>query len=364
MARKAVTPPNHYLVVLCGGTGPRLWPLSRASRPKQFLHVFGKKSLLQQTLDRLKSIAPPENILVVSNFKYKKLLLSETESYLPPKNIILEPDKKNTAMAIVYASSIISKIDPLATISTFPADHFISDPINFKKDILKAAKLAQTSNSIVTIGVKPTFPSTSYGYITVNKNHVTRFIEKPTLELAQDLINSQNTYWNSGIYTFKINTIVDEFKIHTPEYFKSFEKIISNTSSIKNIYSSSSSFAIDTAVSEKSSNLTMIPASFPWSDIGEWKSIYQQRSTNHNGIVALDPETKYIEVSSNRCLVSGPPNKLIGLVDVDDLAIIDTPDALLVCNIASDGSYKVRDLISKITSDPKLEHYFLSTHDH
>lgn len=357
---------SHYIVILCGGTGPRLWPLSRVDRPKQFLNIFSENSLIKETFLRAKRIVPVENIYIVTNDKYLSLIKKNLKNLVISDNILCEPQKKNTAMALIYASAIISQKNPNATITSFPSDHFISQLTNFDSDIKKSYHLAQ-NELIVTFGIKPNSPSPSFGYIEVDKkNNVTKFIEKPTVSAAQALIQKNNIYWNSGIYTFQTNTLIQEFKIHAKEYIPLFYKLqesYQHPRIIQKIYSLSPSLAIDVAISEKSKKMILIPATFNWNDIGEWKSIYQQLPKVGNNIAVLPKNIKFVEVNSKNCLISTNPNKIIGLVDVNNLAIIDTEDALLVCNIADSGSFHVRDLVTKIVQNLKFKHFFTGKND-
>lgn len=357
---------SHYALILCGGTGPRLWPLSRVDRPKQFLNLFSENSLIKETFLRAKRIVPKENIFVVTNQKYENLIKQNLKNLIDDNNILCEPQKKNTAMAILYAASVISKINPNATITSFPSDHFISQLSKFDSDIKKSFQLAQ-NKQIITFGIRPNSPSPSFGYIkSDNKNNVLEFIEKPKVALAQKLIQSKYVYWNSGIYSFRIDTLLEEFNLHSKAYIPLYHKLLENGSHpkiIQKVYSLSPSLAIDFAISEKSKKMVVIPASFNWNDIGEWKSIYQELPKDSNRNAVLSKEIKYLEVNSKNCLISSDSQKLIGLVDVNNLAIIDTPDALLICNINSDGSYKVKDLVTKIVQNLKFKHFFTGKND-
>lgn len=357
---------NHYIVILCGGTGPRLWPLSRVDRPKQFLNIFSENSLLKDTFLRANRIVPSKNIYIVTNDKYLTLIRQNLRGLIESQNIFCEPQKKNTAMAILYACAVIKQKDPEATITTFPSDHFISQLNKFDHDIKESYQLAQ-NKQIVTFGIKPNSPSPSFGYIQVNsKNHVLQFIEKPSVNLAQKLIQKNNCFWNSGIYTFRIDTLINEFIQHAKEYIPLFNKLqdsLHHPNIVKKIYSLSPALAIDVAISEKSKNMVLIPTSFSWNDIGEWKSIYQELPKTGNNIATLPKDVKYLEVNSKNCLISTNSQKMVGLVDVNNLAIIDTPDALLVCNIAYDGSFRVRDLVTKIVQNLKFKHFFTGKND-
>jgi len=363
---KKKTIATHYIVILCGGTGPRLWPLSRVDHPKQFLNLFSKNSLLRETFLRAKRIVPAKNIYLVTNGKYLVQTKQNLKGLIDFQNILGEPQKKNTAMAILYAAAVINQKDPQAVITTFPSDHFISHLSEFDRNIKKSYVLAQ-NKVIVTFGIKPTSPSPSFGYIQINsQNHVLQFIEKPDVTLAQKLIQKNNYYWNSGIYTFKIDTLIREFKLHAKEYLPLFNKLQEDHQHqkiVEKIYSLSPSLAIDVAVSEKSKNMILIPATFNWNDVGEWKSIYQESPKIGNNFATLSKDVKFVEVNSKNCLISADSRKMIGLVDVDNLAIIDTPDALLVCNIANEGSFHVRDLVTKIVQNLKFKHFFTGKND-
>ncbi len=356
---------NHYIFILCGGTGPRLWPLSRRSNPKQFLSLFDKKSILEQTIQRSQRITDTKNIYIVSNEIYKDKIIKIAQDFKLTKNIIIEPEKKNTAMAILYATIKIKQIDPNAIISTFPSDHYIKNIVQLKQTLNKATTVANLTDSIVTIGIKPTNPQTSFGYIQPDKKTddyytVHKFIEKPNSKKAQKLIDN-NAFWNSGIYTFSISTLISEFEKLQPEYFKiaiDLEKNLDYPKKIIQTYKNAPNLSIDRAISEKTSNMAMIPATFDWSDIGEWKSIYYNLSKKNDDIVSLN-KAEYVQVNSKKCLIHTSKNKLIGLVGVNNLAIIDTPDCLLICNIAHNDSYHVKDIVSQIVKKEKLKKYFL-----
>ena len=261
------TTPKHVIVILCGGTGPRLWPLSRASKPKQFLNIFGKNSLLQDTYFRAKKIVPINNIFIVSNVKYKSEIKKHLPK-LPTQNLLLEPSKKNTAMALVYASVCIKNIFPNCIITSLPSDHYVGNFSKFKADIKKAFEIAANLSKIVTIGVIPTSPNPAYGYILPSH----KFIEKPSPDTAEKLIQ-QGAYWNSGIYTFIPETLLSEIKHYQKEYSLLWDKLATNLKNTAKVYQLSPILSFDVAISEKTKNLEMIPATFPWSDIGEWQSI-------------------------------------------------------------------------------------------
>lgn len=355
---------KHYILILCGGTGPRLWPLSRKHNPKQFLSLFSKDSILEQTIKRAQRVVDIENIYIISTSNYLKKIIKIAQKFNLTKNIIIEPDKKNTAMAILYATTRIKQIDSNAIISTLPSDHYIKNISKFKQSINKTARIAWQTETIVTIGIKPTGPNPSYGYISTKKKNedyytVSKFIEKPNPKKALKLIE-QGAYWNSGIYTFNISTLISEIEKLQPEYFEIFKKLeedLDYPKKIEKIYKQSPDLPIDRAISEKSSKMTMLPATFDWSDIGEWKAIFLNSNKKKDNLAILNSKTQFLSTNSQNCLISGTDEKLIGLVGVDNLAIIDTPDALLVCNL--DSSFNVRDLVSLMVKHKKYKSYFL-----
>ncbi|MDD4410481.1 MAG: mannose-1-phosphate guanylyltransferase [Candidatus Shapirobacteria bacterium] len=355
---------KHYIFILCGGTGPRLWPLSRKNNPKQFLPLLDKKSILEQTIKRSQRTVDTQNIYIVSGQNYFDKIIKIAKDFNLTKNVIIEPEKKNTAMAILYSVARIKQIDPNAIISTLPSDHYIKNIARFKQTLTKAKRVAQLTDTIVTIGIKPTKPDSSYGYICPDKKiddyyHVAKFIEKPDPVKAQKLID-KNSYWNSGIYTFSVSTILSEFEKLQPEYFaifKDLEKNLNYPKKIEQIYKQSPELSIDRAISEKSSKMTMVPATFDWSDIGEWETIFASSIKRKDDLAIINPDTQFLNINSQKCLISGQRKKLIGLVGVNNLAIIDTSDALLVCNL--DSSFSVRDLVSLMVKNKKYKTYFL-----
>ncbi len=359
---------SHYIVILCGGTGPRLWPLSRVDHPKQFLKLFSENSLLKDSFLRAQKIVPTQNIYIVTNEKYRLQVKKDLGTLVDSHHILAEPQKKNTAMAILYATAFIYQRDPHALIASFPSDHFVSPLKTFTKDINLAFSLAK-NDGIVTLGIRPTNPNPAYGYIITNPKKdtkVDKFIEKPDALQAKKLIKKDNVFWNSGIYIFQIDQLLQEFKLHSPQYLPLFDRLIENLDRprlIQKIYSLAPPLAIDKAISEKSSHLSMLPATFTWSDIGQWDSIYQRLPKKNSGIALLNPNSNFIELDSTNCLLSSSSNKLVALLDVQNLAVIDTPDALLICQLNQNSSFKVRELVGKIVQNLKIKHFFTGKND-
>lgn len=359
------TTPQHFIVILSGGSGHRLWPVSRYQHPKQFLKLFKNKSLLEQTLNRAKKICNSKNIFIISNSDYQEKTLKIIGNKIPSSNFIFEPIKKNTAMAIIFAINHIKRIDPLATITTMPSDHYIKQNLRFKKIISKSVKLANEYHQIVTIGIKPTFVNPSFGYILPQQKNqpfskVALFMEKPSQEIAQNLVK-KGALWNSSIHTFTIPDILTEFQQIQPEYIEFLKKLESskiNPKTTKLVYKKSPDLSFDKLLAEKSQHLLVIPGNFEWNDAGEWNSIYRLLGKNSSGIATLDSDTQFLQIDSKNCLISAQRNKIIGLIDVNNLAIIDTPDGLLVTSLSSDNSYKVKEMVHQFIKNKKLKKYF------
>lgn len=357
--------PNHYIAILCGGTGPRLWPLSRADFPKQFLKLLSNKSLLQSTYDRALKIVPKNRIYIVTNSRFANQIKNQLP-HIPPSQILSEPEKKNTALAILYVTSLINLHDPNSIITTLPSDHHISDIKKFSKSIKTSVEFSAKNQKITLIGKTPEYPNPSFGYIVPKESFhqyfsVRKFVEKPKLPLLTKLIKD-GALWNLGIYTFSPQVLFDQFRQYQKDKFSLYNLIITRPdvqTVVSKVYSQAENLPIDTAISEKSTNLQAISANFDWSDIGEWGSIFKQLPKTQNNIKSVSQTTLSYSQNSNNCLLSADPEKLIGLVGVSNLAIIDTSDALLVCNL--DDSLQVRDLISQIVSKKNTQNYFLKT---
>lgn len=364
------TTSQHFIVILSGGSGHRLWPLSRSKSPKQFLNLFNNKTLLEQTINRAKKICPSKNIFVVSNFDYQEKTLKLIGNKIPSTNFIFEPIKKNTAMAIIFAINHIKKIDPEATITTMPSDHYIKQTIRFKKTISKSIKLANEYHQIVTIGIRPTFVNPSFGYILPQQKNqpfskVGLFMEKPSQEIAQNLVK-KGALWNSSIHTFTIPDILTEFQQIQPEYIdflKTLDSSETNTKTTKHVYKKSPDLSLDKLLAEKSQHLLVIPSNFEWNDVGEWNSIYRQLVKDNSGIATLNSNIQYLQKDSKNCLVVTTKNKLVTLVDVNNLAVIDTPDGILVTSLSSDNSYKVKEVVSQLINNKKLKKYFYNQNE-
>lgn len=347
-----------YIVILAGGSGTRFWPLSRKSNPKQLMSVFGGKSMLQRTVERVLPMRP-KRVIVVTN----KLQAAETRRQLDyigevPVDVIEEPVGRNTAPAIGLAASIIARFDPDGVMAVLPADHYILDEETFRNTLLKAASVAQ-AGSLVTLGITPTRPETGYGYIETaapgggDAMNVERFVEKPNLERAMEFLATGRFYWNSGMFVWGACTILDAIRRCMPELSAALAQLSFDTElwelsdlkpQIEAIYGGIKGESIDFGVMEKAEGVKVIPASFGWSDVGSWSALPEVMEADGDGNVVINAQGS-VSVSSHESLAYGN-GKMVALVGVRDLIVVDTPDALLVC--AKSAAQDVKKVVEEL----------------
>ena len=333
------------LLILAGGSGTRLWPYSRNSLPKQFLHFGEKHSLLQKTVSRFLSIVSPSDIVIITNQQYFHLVktqLKELDASLAC-HIIVEPEKKNTAPAIALSISYLKEVlhcdnDECVLISS--SDHIISPESRFLETVHLAQEAAKKGKNVV-FGIRPHKPETGYGYIkAANNGEVEHFVEKPSLQVAQEYLLSGQYLWNSGIFLFQIKTLLDEFQEHCPEIFDkmqgSFTTTVSQFSDMPNI-------SIDYAVMEKSRKTVVLPMDVSWSDIGSWDSVYEMFDKDEHSNVKMG---NVLDIDTKNCLILGS-KRLISTIGLEDLLIVETEDALLIGKKGE--SQKVKQLVETLT---------------
>lgn len=342
---------KNYVAIMAGGIGSRFWPKSRVVYPKQFLDVLNTgKTLIQQTFERFATFIPAENIFVVTSEEYVSIVQNQLPG-LPFENIVAEPSRKNTAPCIAYISFKIHQMDEEARLIIAPADHLILDTYGFKETCDKAIQFVEDNDALVTLGIKPTYPNTGYGYIQHealpiedNVYKVKSFTEKPSLDLAKTFIESGDFLWNAGIFIWKVDNIIKGFEMHQPEMYEVFyaEKENFNTpaegEAIDRIYPLCSSISIDYAVMEKADNVFVIPSSFGWSDLGTWTSAYDNLEKDYLGNAIAGDQVMVID--SKQCMISVSNKKLLVVQGLDDFIVVDTKDVLLICRKSKEQEIK------------------------
>ena len=326
-------------VILAGGIGSRFWPYSRKNQPKQLLNIFGEKSMLQITVDRLKKIKKISEIYIVTRKDLHKSIIKNIEG-VNAKNVIIEPSGKNTAPAIGMMAAYLALNNPNDVMCVFPADHYIVGHQKFQKAIYRADRIAKKGDNIVTIGIKPNYPSTAYGYIQYDENNqiesneafqVKAFAEKPHGKLAERFIASGDFLWNAGMFFWKVNTFLNSMKIHMPELLSEVQKIapkIENGDSFDNLWEFIKPESIDYGLLEKADNIYVVPADFKWNDIGSWKALYDVFNSDRKGNI----------IRGNGTVMDGKGNlihskdKFTAVLGVDNVVVINTGDVVLVVN--------------------------------
>lgn len=342
---------NTFVAIMAGGIGSRFWPVSRVGHPKQFLDLLGiGRTLIQQTYDRFVRLVPAGNIFVVTANEYLGITREQLPG-LPPENIIGEPFRKNTAPCIAYISFKLQQLNPEGSLIIAPADHLILQEDRFLDVCNEALQFVNENNSLLTIGIQPTYPNTGYGYIQHEAKEaapgihkVKTFTEKPNLELAKTFLSSGDFLWNSGIFIWKIKSGLDAFQRYLPEMYELFssdgDKLNTGEEkrAIEAIYPQCSNISIDFGVMEKAANVYVIPSSFGWSDLGTWNSAWENMEKDYfENAVAGD---KVIVFDSNKCVVHVPDEKLVVLQGLEDFIVADTRDVLLICKKEKEQAIK------------------------
>lgn len=345
-------------IILCGGSGTRLWPISRTSMPKQFVKLFSKQSLFQHTVQRNAQIC--SNQIIVSNSEQYFMALDQLDELGYKNNrYILEPIGRNTAPAIALACMAL---EPEEIVLVTPSDHLIKDMKNYIHAIKQAEEYAR-NNYLVTFGIYPTFPETGFGYIEADGENVKAFHEKPNLVTAQQYLTTGNYYWNSGMFCFKAGVFLDELSTWAPNLYH--QSIQAYTNAIKEPIiriryedmMSISDISIDYAVMEKSHKVKVIPSQIGWNDVGSFDALYHELPTDADGNTLDD---NYIGFESSNNLILSD-NRHISTIDVNNLIIADTEDALLICQRGS--SQKVKEIVTRLKNQKtQLPNIHLTTH--
>ncbi|WP_411827723.1 mannose-1-phosphate guanylyltransferase [Luteolibacter sp. AS25] len=339
------SPENTYALILAGGSGTRFWPLSRNHLPKQLLNLFGDGTLLEKTLKRLEGVVPLENTLILTN-QLQVDSVREVASMLPPENIFAEPAKRDTAPAVALGIGLIAARNPDAVMMVLPADQLIKDTAAYQAVMRDALEVADKSEDLVTIGIRPTWPCPSYGYIERGEKaeveglevahspfKVKCFREKPDAELAQHFLDTGNFSWNAGMFVWSVNTVVNELKHHTPELSEFISELCSSAdieTTVGEKFEKLTPISIDYALLEKTKRVLNIEATFDWDDVGSWISIAKYLPESGDNNRCNEPITQID--SQDNIVYSDTPERHIVLLGVDDLIVVQTGDSILIAN--------------------------------
>ncbi len=336
-----MTQSNRYCVIMCGGIGSRFWPYSRTDKPKQFIDFFGTgRSLLQMTYDRIATLVADENILVVTNRRYASLV-KEHLPMLADSQILLEPDRRNTAPCIAWAAYHIAAIDPEASMLVTPSDHLITREPEFVRCVNRGFEFIEGNDALLTLGITPTRPETGYGYIQIGRElepgllKVKTFTEKPDRELAEVFVDSGEFFWNAGIFMWRASAIKEALHRYLPDLCREFDRgedvfgTPEEKDFIDRIFPACPSISIDFAVMEKADNVYVECADFGWSDLGTWGSLYENSPKNITANVTQ--KCNVIAYNSSGNIFMAPDDKLVVVSGMKDFIVADAGDVLLIC---------------------------------
>ncbi|MBB6097606.1 mannose-1-phosphate guanylyltransferase [Deinobacterium chartae] len=353
--------PDFFPVILAGGSGERFWPLSRKHRPKQFLILDGtERSLLQQTAERLVTLSGSyERLYVVTSNEYRSLVLEQLPE-LPLENLLVEPVARDTAPAVLYAAQQVAREHPDAVMGVFPSDHRIADESTFRDVIEAAIEAAVARGGLVTLGITPSYPATGYGYIlrgaplegTLPTFRVERFTEKPDAATAQAFVDSGLYSWNSGMFVWTLQGILEEFRRHQPALHAAMEATGGVRARIREIFPTLEKISIDYAILEKSDRVEVIPAEFGWDDLGDWNALERLLGGSGQNVevgrhLGLDTEGAILYT------VGG--DGLIATIGLEDVVVVRANDVTLV--VRKDRTQDIKKVVQQLKAHPELEKF-------
>jgi mannose-1-phosphate guanylyltransferase len=356
---------NYFAIIMAGGGGTRLWPLSRESHPKQMLRLLSDRSLFQTSVQRLEGVFPPERILVVTVADQAPELQAQAPE-IPEENFLLEPLPRGTAPVIGLAAVALQQRDPEAVMAVLTADHYIGDEDRFRR-LLRAAYAVAQEGHLVTLGIDPTFPATGYGYIQqgelignyldLDVYRVARFKEKPGEQQAKNMLESGDHAWNSGMFVWRVDRILDEFSRQMPELHRTLQEIADHWDApdrhqiLEGLWPGIEKETIDYGIMESAQQVAVIPAQgLGWSDVGSWDSLFDVLPSDESGNIVMGGEHLGLDTRDTLVYVD-QEGRLIVTIGVQDLVVVDTQDVLLVCR--KDQAQQVRQIVDRLSQEDR-----------
>lgn len=338
---------HNHLVIMAGGIGSRFWPISTPECPKQFIDVLGcGRTLIQLTTDRFKGVCPPENVWVVTSAKYAQMVREQLPD-IPADHILCEPCMRNTAPCIAYVSWKIKKKDPYANMVVTPSDHIVMDVKEFQRVIRASLNFTESSDAILTLGMKPTRPETGYGYIEADLGRaaiadkeifeVDSFKEKPALDIAKQYVAKNNFFWNAGIFIWNVNTVVNAIRMYQPAMARIFENLLpyyytdKEQEMIDKEFPDCQNISVDYAILEKAEEIFVLPADFGWSDLGTWGSLHGQLQKDLYGNATVGRDIRLFE--THNCVVNVPDEKTVVVQGLDGYIVAEKNGNMLICKL-------------------------------
>ena len=331
---------NYYAILMAGGVGSRFWPISTQENPKQFHDMLGTgDTLIQKTFNRLSRLIPKENIFILTNARYNDLVFEQLPG-VTKRQVVLEPDMRNTAPCILYAALKIQKENPNALMIVAPSDHWIENEEAFTENVKEAFAYCRENDALMTLGIQPTFPNIGYGYIEYDKNEtqnikaVSTFKEKPDYKTAKFYLEQGNFLWNAGIFMWSAESVIRAFRNNQPELFHLFEQgcDVYNTDFeddfVRDNYGKAENISVDYAIMEKSENVFVIPATFDWNDLGTWGSLYDKLDKDQDNNAIVNAKV-LVEVASGN-MIRTKKDKLVVIEGLNDFIVVDKDEVLLI----------------------------------
>ena len=365
---EASPPPTHapafYPVILAGGSGERFWPLSRRSKPKQFLTLDASGlSLIQTTVQRLSMLpgVSAEDILIVTGVDHRLQVLEHLPQ-LPTENLLVEPVARDTAAAVLYAALTIARIDPGALMGVFHSDHRVEHPEVFVEVVQEAQRIAAADDVLVTLGIEPTYPSIAYGYIErgplyqqagrFSAYRVERFTEKPAAKLAQEFLNTGHYSWNSGMFVWQVRVILEAFERHQPQLYQAMRQATLERGGVRRSYPELQKISVDHAILEHAGNVVVIPSEFGWDDLGDWNAL-ERLLRGHGENVSVG---RHVGIDTGGAILyTTSGDDLIATIGLEDVVVVRTPEVTLV--VRKDRTQDIKQVVQQLKENPDLQRY-------